>query len=135
MVRDSAAVNGLSPEEFEKRPLNTAVRLMDESRRNFVVSASSDVGDLSYLVPVGQFNAAVCVPTTAVHTWQMTAQVGTGIGDRGAAWAAMIIAMSCAKVYLDPSIAEKAKEELLEETGGAYVSPLPDDMTPQMVRT
>lgn len=135
VARDSAAVNGLSPEEFEKRPLNTAVRLMDESRRNFVVSASSDVGDLSYLVPVGQFNAAVCVPTTAVHTWQMTAQVGTGIGDRGAAWAAMIIAMSCAKVYLDPSIAEKAKEELLEETGGAYVSPLPDDMTPQMVRT
>ncbi|MBO4360219.1 MAG: amidohydrolase [Eubacteriaceae bacterium] len=134
LIRDGAALNGISEEEFEKRPLNTAVRLMDESRRNFVVSASSDVGDLSYLVPTAQFNAAVCIPSTAVHTWQMTAQVGTGIGDRGAAWAALIIAMSCAKVFLDPSIAEKAKSELTEETRGEYVSPLPDDVTPDMFR-
>lgn len=131
----AAAVNGISAEEFEKRPLNTAVRLMDESRRDFVVSASSDVGDLSYLVPTAQFNAAVCIPSTAVHTWQMTAQAGTGIGDRGAAWAALILAMSCAKVYLDPSVAERAKAELLRETSGAYVSPLPDDARPEMFRS
>ena len=42
---------------------------------------------------------------------------------------ARAIALACAAVYEDPSIAAKAKEELLEETGGQYNCPIPAELS------
>ena len=130
LIENGAKANGMSEEEFSERPLNSYVRGYDPLRRSYVVAASSDVGDLSYIAPVGQFNAAVGIPGTGVHTWQMTSQVGSSIGIKGAVFAARMIAEACARVWCDPSAAEKAKAELTEETGGVYVSPLPEDARP-----
>ena len=54
------------------------------------VYASSDSGDVSYIMPTGLFNT-VCWPIIiAPHTWQATACAGSTIGEKGALYAAHI---------------------------------------------
>lgn len=130
VIANGAKQNGLSPEEFEQRPLNTYILPYSDAMRNRVMTGSSDVGDVSYQVPTAQITAAVGVPETGAHTWQMTAQVGTSIGDQASLAVSKAIALACVKVYEDPSVAEQAKKELLEETGGVYISPIPDGIVP-----
>ena len=43
---------------------------------------------------------------------------------------ARAIARACTKVYADPSLTETAKKELLDETKGIYISPLPEGAVP-----
>lgn len=129
VIKQGAAINGVSEEEFAEKPLATAVIPFD---RNKVPSfpASTDVGDVSYIVPTAQINVTTCIPGTSMHTWQHTAMVGTGIGDKAAAAAARAIAYACSKVYRTPEVCETAKKKLLKETGGVYDCPIPDDITP-----
>lgn len=129
IISNGAKFNGISEEEFAERPLNTAVRPFDPAMMNVIMTGSTDVGDVSYIVPTAQLGAATAIPGTGAHTWQMTAQVGTSIGDKGALAAASAIALACARVYEDPSVCEEAKKELLAATGGEYTSPIPDDIT------
>jgi len=98
--------------------------------RNKVMTGSSDVGDVSYQVPTAQITAAVAIPGTGAHTWQMTAQVGSSIGDKACVAVAKAIGLACVKIYENPELVEQAKKELLEETGGVYISPIPDDVKP-----
>ena len=130
VIAEGAKRNGISPEEFAKRPLNTFIVPYTEAMRDKVMTGSSDVGDVSYLIPTAQLTAAVGVPETGAHTWQLTAQVGTSIGDKASLAAARAIALACVRVYEDPAIVEKAKKELLEETGGVYISPIPEGIVP-----
>lgn len=130
VLKKGAKMNGVTEEEFAERPLHTAVIPYSPAMRNIVMTGSTDVGDVSYRVPTAQLTAATAIPGTGAHTWQMTAQVGTSIGDKAAVAAARAIALACTKVYENPSLAEKAKAELLEETGGAYISPIPDGVKP-----
>ena len=134
IVANGAKLNGITEEEYARRPLNTAVTGFNPGMRNVTISASSDVGDVSYKVPVAQMNGACAIPGTGVHTWQMTAQVGTSIAEKAAQAVAVILSLAASKVVRDPSLAEKAKAELLAETGGRYPCPLPDGITPEMIR-
>lgn len=91
---------------------------------------STDVGDVSHIAPTGQYMVTGVIQGTGDHTWQFTAQIGTSIGDKAAESIARAIAYACAEVYENPDLAEQAKKELLEETEGVYVSPLPEDAVP-----
>ena len=93
-------------------------------------TGSTDVGDVSYLTPNAQFTSTVAVPGTGAHTWQFAAQVGTSIGDKASVAIARAIAYASTMVYEDPSLAEQAKKELLDETHGQYISPIPDGVKP-----
>ena len=125
-----AKMNGLTKEEFAKRPLNTTVIPYTEKVRESLSTGSTDVGDVSYLVPTGQYTAAVGIPGTGPHTWQFAAQVGTSIGDKASQAIARAIAYACTMVYENPSLAEQAKQELFDETHGEYVSPIPEGVKP-----
>lgn len=129
MVQKMAVLHKMTPEEFEKRPLNSVVIPYSPLMRQKVLTASSDVGDVSYLVPTAQLTASAAIPGTGHHTWQYTAQVGTSIGGKACLAAAKAIGLACTRIFDDPALADQAKKELLEETGGVYVSPIPDDLT------
>lgn len=129
MVQKMAVLHKMTPEEFEKRPLNSVVVPYSPLMRQKVLTASSDVGDVSYLVPTAQLTASAAIPGTGHHTWQYTAQVGTSIGGKACLAAAKAIGLACTRIFNDPALADQAKKELLEETGGVYVSPIPDDLT------
>ena len=130
IIAEGAQLNGVSEEEYGKRPLNTVFIPYSDEVRKTVMPASTDAGDVSHIAPMGQCNAAIGIIGTGGHTWKFGAQAGTTIGDKAAQAVARAIGYASAKVYEEPSLVEKAKEELYKETGGEYISPLPDDLIP-----
>lgn len=96
-------------------------------------SASSDVGDVSWVVPTAGLSAATWVPGTAAHSWQAVAAGGTGIGVKGMLVAAKTIAMTAADLYLDPSHVAKARQELERRRGPDFrYQPLVGDRDPPL---
>lgn len=130
VISEGAKRNGVSEEQFEEKPLDSYIQPYTPLMREKVMTGSSDVGDVSYLVPTAQITAAVGIPETGAHTWQMTAQVGSSIGDKACVTVAKAIGLACTRIYENPQLVEQAKKELMEETGGIYVSPIPDGMKP-----
>ena len=93
---------------------------------------STDVGDVSYVVPTAWLNAACYAIGTPGHSWQLAAQVGTSVGEKGMLAAARAMAHAAVTVMEEPSLLEKAQEEHQKTTGGAYVCAVPDDVEPHI---
>lgn len=129
-IKAGAKAEGISEEEFAQRPLYTSVIPFRKEMMNDLMTSSTDVGDVSYQVPTAQINAAIGIPGTGLHTWQATAQVGSSIGDEASLTVARAIGLACVLVMEQPQILEKAKEELLQATGGEYLSPVGKDLMP-----
>jgi aminobenzoyl-glutamate utilization protein B len=81
------------------------------------VPASTDVADVSWVVPTVGFGTATWVPGTAAHSWQAVAAGGTSIGSKGMIMAAKTMATSIIDVYSNPSVIEEAWKELRKRTG------------------
>ena len=82
---------------------------------------STDVGDVSWLVPTAGMRSATWVPGTSAHTWQAVAAGGTDIGFNGMMVAAKTLTLTAMDIFNDPSVTEKAKEELLRRRGQGFV--------------
>ena len=94
---------------------------------------STDVGDVSWLVPTAGLRVATWVPGTSAHSWQAVAAGGTTIGLKGTKLAAEILSETAIEIYLDPSIASKAKQELEKRVGeGFNYVPLLGDRKPPL---
>ncbi len=75
------------------------------------LNASSDVGDISMVMPMCMF-ATACWPIgVAPHTWQATASGGSFIGKKGALLAAKVIAGVAYDLLTDAKIGEEIKAE------------------------
>lgn len=78
---------------------------------------STDVGDVSWVVPTAGLSTATWVPGTSAHSWQAVAAGGMSIGHKGMINAAKTLALSAIEIMQNPSLAMKAKEELLKRRG------------------
>lgn len=116
--------------EFAKKILDTYsidVSLEDAQKiEDFVVrekgtGGSTDVGDVSWLVPTAGMSAATWVPGTSAHTWQAVAAGGTDIGINGMMVAAKTLTLTAMDIFNNPSVTEKAKAELLRRQGENFV--------------
>ncbi len=107
-------------ESFEGKvaPLSEAASVQPFKMGYF--PASTDVGDVSWLVPTAGLSTATWVPGTAAHTWQATAADGMSIGFKGMSNAAKIIALSGAQLFNNPAIIKQAKEELVKRRGAEF---------------
>lgn len=85
---------------------------------------STDVGDVSYVTPVGQFWVTCYANGTPGHSWQVTAQVGSSITHKALICAAKAMALSTVMAFDAPEVVLKAREELKRVTGGEYVCPV-----------
>lgn len=81
---------------------------------------STDVGDVSWLVPTAGLGTATWVPGTSAHTWQAVSAGGTTIGEKGMMVAAKTLTLTAIDIFKDPSIAEKAKDELDKRRGDNF---------------
>lgn len=98
-----------------------------------VTSASTDVGDISWVVPTTSLRAATWVPGTSAHSWQAVAAGGTSIGMKGMMVAAKTLAISAVDLYKNPELIAKAKNELMERRGEDFkYESLIGDMTPPL---
>ncbi|MCA9060759.1 MAG: amidohydrolase, partial [Planctomycetaceae bacterium] len=83
-----------------------------------VGQGSTDVGDISWVVPTSGFNTACWVPGTPGHSWQAVACGGTTIGEQGMHLAARTLATSAIDLFLEPDVLRQAKQELEARTEG-----------------
>jgi aminobenzoyl-glutamate utilization protein B len=78
---------------------------------------STDVGDVSWVVPTAGLTTATWVPGTAAHSWQAVAAGGTSIGNKGMMMAAKTMALSIIDVFSNPATIESAWKEFKSRTG------------------
>jgi aminobenzoyl-glutamate utilization protein B len=98
-----------------------------------VGAGSTDVSDVSWNTPTMEFGTTCAVLGTPGHSWQITAQCGTGIGHKGLIFAAKTLSASAIDLLTKPSLLKKARGELAERLQGrAYASPIPLDLRPPL---
>jgi aminobenzoyl-glutamate utilization protein B len=94
---------------------------------------STDVGDVSYVVPTAQAMTVGGPIGATTHSWQFTATAGMHIGHEGMLLAAQALGLSGIEMSTHPELIEEAKKEFEKQRGDEkYVSPLPDDLKPQL---
>ena len=78
---------------------------------------STDVGDVSWVVPTTGLSTATWVPGTSAHSWQAVAAGGTDIGTKGMIVAAKTLALTTIELFQSPDVIAAAWEELRAHRG------------------
>ncbi|MFJ7974012.1 M20 family metallopeptidase [Psychrobacillus sp. NPDC096389] len=97
-----------------------------------VMQGSTDVGDVSWIVPTAQFFTTCFVAGTPLHTWQLVSQGKTSLAHKGLLYAGKVLAASAVEIFENPELIEKAKKELVRQTKNAYRNPLPEGLQPSI---
>ena len=93
--------------------------------------ASTDVGDVSWIVPTAQMSGATWAAWTSGHSWKAVSQGKSGLAHKGMLHAGKVIALTAVNLFEDPEIVEKARAEWKERVGETgYASPIPEDAEP-----
>ncbi|WP_150265472.1 M20 family metallopeptidase [Paenibacillus tepidiphilus] len=96
-----------------------------------VMPGSTDVGDVSWVVPTAQCMTACWALGTALHTWQVVAQGTRPIAHKGMLQAAKAIAGTAVEALENPEVIAKAKAEHKERLQGqSYVPLIPEAQMP-----
>jgi aminobenzoyl-glutamate utilization protein B len=96
-------------------------------------SGSTDVADVSWIVPTAQFTTATYVPGTPGHSWQSTACAGHSIGRKGMLIAAKTLALSAIDLLTDPKQIAAARASFNQRRAGhEYKSRLPAAQKPPL---
>jgi aminobenzoyl-glutamate utilization protein B len=119
---------GMEPTE---RPLADFIVPLD-ARRNPQIG-STDVGDVSWVVPTVQVHAPTVAIGTPFHTWQVVAQGKSPAAHKAMVQAAKAMAGLGIKALTEPELIAAAKADLKKRTARTpYVSPLPDGVAPPL---
>lgn len=107
-------------------PAGVKVNIGDAAKiEPFVVNekgagGSTDVGDVSWLVPTVGLRTATWVPGTSAHTWQAVAAGGTAIGQKGMMVAAKTLTLTAMDIFKNPSVTQTALTELNRRRGADF---------------
>ncbi len=140
---------GKNPEHIESliehyKPSSEYVSILDKYRDlplvgvNFpaldetvIMTGSTDVGDLSQIVPVSMLGTT-CFPTGCPgHSWGNVAAAGMSIGHKGMMHAAKIMALTAVELYSHPSHLAKIRQEFDRATRDKkYIPAIPANLKP-----
>ena len=94
---------------------------------------SSDVGDVSWVVPLASFGAATFVPGSPGHSWQNVAADGTTIGTKGLLNASRVFALTAVELYSDAKLLKAVQDEFKQVVGPDFkYVPLLGDRKPAL---
>lgn len=115
--------------EFSGKYLSDAISPYHAS--NDILSGSTDVSDVSWVVPTAQLTSSTSTLGTNLHTWQMTTQGLSRYALRGTLRAAETMALTGLQVLTNPKDLEAIKEEFNQfRESNDYHCPIPKDVTP-----
>lgn len=96
-----------------------------------VLAASTDVGDVSWVVPTARCLVPCFALGTPFHSWQLVAQGKSSIAHKGMTHTAKVLAITATALYHDPVTLHAAKRALREQSADApYRCPIPLDVDP-----
>ncbi|WP_426957924.1 M20 family metallopeptidase [Muricoccus radiodurans] len=102
---------------------------------SIIQHGSTDVGDVSQIVPTVQAWGGCWAVGTPFHTWQAVAQGKSGQAHKGMVQAAKAMAATALDAFRDPELLARAKAELTERRGGrAYECPIPAEVVAPPLR-
>ena len=94
---------------------------------------STDVGDVSWVVPTVQAHAPTVAIGTPFHTWQVVAQGQSPAAHKAMVQVAKAMAATGAALVQDPDLLAEAKADLAARIGArGYSSPLPAEVQPPL---
>lgn len=133
----------LSPEDIENdfrrvgvetdldKPLCDLVVPLD--LRGEPMIGSTDLGDISWIVPTVQARVATHAIGTPGHSWQITAQGKMPAAHKGMAYAAKAMAGTALEVLNDPALLAAAKADHARRVSRTpYVCPIPPEVNPPL---
>lgn len=106
---ENAGNGGGGQKERRQEPI--AGNLVPYEGTGGCLPVSTDVGDVSYLVPTVQLYTACCASGTPGHSWQMVSQTGCSIGEKGMITAAKVLALTALRLFEKPELLKGAWEE------------------------
>ena len=81
------------------------------------MGGSTDVGDVSFLVPVVRLGVTTAPKGTPWHSWAVVACGGMSIGHKGMVYAAKALSMTMVDLFTDKALLESVKEEFKTRKG------------------
>src|SRR6201989_2865255 len=119
---------GMDPAD---RPLADFTVPLDAKRNPLI--GSTDVGDVSWVVPTAQVHAPSIAIGTPLHTWQVVAQGKSPHAHKAMVQAAKAMAALGIKALTEPDLIVAAKADLAKRTARTpYVCPVPPEVTPPL---
>ena len=95
------------------------------------MGGSTDVGDVSFLVPVVRLGVTVAPEGTPWHSWAVVACGGMSIGHKGMVYAAKALGMSMIDLFTDKQLLQDVKDEFKMRKGEyQYEAMLPSGPPP-----
>ena len=87
---------------------------------------STDVGDVSQLVPTIRMSATVASKGGPWHSWAVVACTGMSIGHKGMVYASKALGMTMVDLFMDPKLIDQVKKDFKENrTNPAYDPRIP----------
>jgi aminobenzoyl-glutamate utilization protein B len=110
--------------------LYNKVEPMEETDPN-AGGGSTDVGDVSWIVPTIRLSVATAPIGTPWHSWAVVACAGMSIGHKGMTQASKLLAMTMVDLYEDPAKLEAVRADYKKNRGEApYKALIPDGPPP-----
>lgn len=130
-LRAKKAFPELSEEELQdiaNMPINTKVFPLAFTDNT---AGSTDVGDVSWVVPTAQVTIGCEPQGTPPHSWQWVANGKSPVAHKGLLNAGKTIALTAYDILTNPELVQNMSKEHLNTLGGKkYVSAIPSDVMP-----
>lgn len=110
--------------------IESEINPLEETLEN-PMGGSTDVGDVSYVVPTIRLSATTAPKGTPWHSWAVVACSGMSIGHKGMIYAAKALSMTMVDLYEKEELRQEIKEEFKERKGDyEYKGIVPDGPPP-----
>jgi len=110
--------------------LDAKINPLLETREN-PGGGSTDVGDISWVVPEIRLGVTTAPVDTPWHSWAVVACGGMSIGHKGMVYAAKALGMTMVDLFEDPQLVNDVKAEFKERKGDSeYKAILPEGPPP-----
>ena len=123
-LREEDAPFALKLQETLKQPKSLETLSQVQNQSGEVGMGSTDVGDVSWVVPTAGFNVACWVPGTPGHSWQAVACGKSDLARQGMLLAARVLAHAAIEIMHSPDIRDAARKEFTRRTEKRPYQPL-----------
>lgn len=121
-------------ETLRDRPLTDTVA--PYAPNGNILYGSTDVGDVSWLVPTAQCFSPCFVIGSPLHTWQIVSQGRTSIAHKGMCLAAKVMSATALELFSNPDLLTACQQERNAlRARRPYVCPIPAGVQPSPLKT